>query len=322
MRSLFIFSVALIYSVRLMAQDESGVIRLDVPLVSVDFRVTDSMKRAITDLDRSDIDVLDNGEPRPIQNFSPVETPFNVVLLLDCSESTRDRLDLLLTSMHLFADELRPQDKVAVAVFGTEVLQVIDWNSGKQKEFHIPDLPMCQGTEFYAALEWAEKKLRGVAGRHGVIVFTDGQESDVARKEVKVDGTILRRVVPPSEDRAFQNVLKGARETRAPFYFVAVDTDINPGRAFAGSTPDLQQFRGRLQIMADETGGQVVFPEKATDVVPFFLKIGAELGMSYSLGFIPTKIGDGTPHRIEIRIRGKNYIVHQSRDTYTSKVLP
>ena len=319
MRAIFTFLIVLLCSATLMSQNESGVIRVDVPLVSVDFVVTDSMNRAVTNLNRGDIEVFDNGELRPVQNFSPVETPFNVVLLLDCSESTRDRLNLLLTAMARFADQLRPQDKAAVAVFGTEVLQVMDWNSDKQKAIHIPDLPMCQGTEFYAALEWAEKKLRGVTGRRGVVVFTDGQESDVARREVKVDGTKVRRVVPPSEDHAFQNVLKGARETRAPFYFVAVDTDINPGREFGGSIPDLQQFRARLQVMADETGGQVVFPKQAKDVVPFFLKIGAELGMSYSLGFVPVKSNDATPHKIEIHIRGKDYTVRQSRDSYTTK---
>jgi len=302
-----------------LASQDAAAIRVDVPLVSLDFSVTDSMNRAVTDLDRNDIEVFDNGEPRSIQNFSPVKTPFNVVLLLDCSESTRDRLNMLLTSMARFGDTLRPQDKAAVAVFGTEVLLVMDWNLDKKKAIQIPDLPMCQGTEFYGALEWAVKKLREVTGRRGVLVFTDGRESDVARREVKVDGLSVRRVVPPSEDRAFQNVLKAARESRAPFYFVAVDTDINPGREFGGAVPDLQQFRARMETLSSETGGRAVFPKQASDIVPFFLSTGNELGISYSIGFIPARSNDAKPRKIEIRIRGGNYTVHQSRDTYVVK---
>jgi len=314
----FMLPGILLCSVLLMSQD-SAVIRLDVPLVSVDFSVTDSMNRAITDLNREDIEVFDNGEPRAVQNFSPVKSPYNVVLLLDCSESIRDRLNMLVSSMARFGDQMRPQDKAAVAVFGTEVLQVMDWNLDKQKAIQIPDLPICHGTEFYGALEWAIRKLREVSGRRGVVVFTDGRESDVARKEVKVNGTEVRRVVPPAEDRAFQNVLKAARETRAPFYFVAVDTDVNPGREFGGAVPDLEQFRARMEVMANETGGRAVFPKQPGDVVPFFLKIGSELGISYSLGFSPVKSADNKPHRIEIRIRGKDYTVHQSRDGYVIK---
>jgi Ca-activated chloride channel family protein len=303
---------------RFVSQD-AGVIRVDVPLVSVDFSVTDSMNHAVTDLNRDDIEVFDNGEARAIQNFSPVKTPYNVVLLLDCSESTRDRLNMLVSSMARFGDQLRVQDKAAVAVFGTEVLQVMDWNLDKQKAIHIPDLPICHGTEFYSALEWAMKKLREVNGRRAVVVFTDGRESDVARKGVKVNGTEVRRVVPPAEDRAFQNVLKQARDSRAAFYFVAVDTDINPGREYGGAIPDLQQFRARMEVMADETGGRAVFPKQPTDVVPFFLKIGSELGISYSVGFSPAKNSDSKPHRIEVRVRGREYTVHQSRDSYVVK---
>jgi Ca-activated chloride channel family protein len=317
-RVLLNFTAILLCTVPFMSQD-GGIIRVDVPQVSVDFSVTDSMNRAITDLNRDDIEVFDNGDPRAIQNFSPVKTPYNVVMLLDCSESMRDRLNMLISSMAHFGDQLRPQDKAAVAIFGTEVQLVMDWNLDKQKAVHIPDLPICHGTEFYSALEWAMKKLREANGRRGLVVFTDGRESDVARKEVKVSGSVVRRVVPPGEDRAFQNLLKEARASGAPFYFVAVDTDINPGKEFGGAIPDLQQYRARLEVMANETGGRAVFPKQPADVVPFFLKIGSELGISYSLGFAPAKSNDSKPHRIEIRVRGKDYTVHQSRETYVMK---
>src|SRR6185295_16193242 len=127
--------------------------------VSVDFTVKDSMGKAITDLNQYDIEILDNGEPRKIQTFSPVKTPFHMVLLLDCSESVRDRLSLLVISLARFADQLRPQDKIAIAVFGTDIEEVVDFGA-KGKPFNIPDSPMCHGTNFYNALDWAQKKLR------------------------------------------------------------------------------------------------------------------------------------------------------------------
>jgi len=298
------------------SQDVPYSISVDAAQVSVDFTVKDSMGKAITDLNQYDIEILDNGEPRKIQTFSPVKTPFHMVLLLDCSESVRDRLSLLVISLARFADQLRPQDKIAIAVFGTDIEEVVDFGA-KGKPFNIPDSPMCHGTNFYNALDWAQKKLRGVSGRRGALVFTDGRESDVPRKEVTVDGNKVRRVVPPEDDREFQKVLKRARELGAPFYFVAVDTDLNPGTDYGGPVPDLQQFRARLTRMASETGGSVTYPEEARDVLNFYLQITRDLGTSYSAGFTPAKSRDGKPHRIEIRVRGEeDYRVKQSRDSY------
>jgi len=301
----------------LLPQDTPYSINVSVPLVSLDVRVTDAAGKPVTDLKQDDFEILDNGEPRAIQNFSPVETPYSVVLLLDCSKSTRDRLLLLVSAMNRFAELLRPGDKFAVATFGTKIDLLSDWNSDKQRSLSVADNPMCEGTDFYKALDWAAKKLRGVEGRRGVVVFSDGQESDVARKEVTVNRGQVRRIVPPGEDRDFQKVLKTVRESGAPFYFVAVDTDLNPGLDYAGPVEDLRQVRARMEILARDTAGEIVFPKEEAEAVPLLLQIARDLGISYSMGFTPAKSGDGEVHRIEVRIRGDGrYHVHQSRETY------
>jgi len=301
---------------RMFSQDVPLSIRVDTHRVPVEFTVTDSTGKPVTDLNQSDFEVFVNGEPRPIQSFSPVETPYSMVLLLDCSGSTEDRRVMMLSAMSQFSSHLRRQDQAVSVVFGTGVHLLRDWD-GKEKRLTVADASICHGTNLYSALDWAEKKLRGVAGRHGVMVFTDGRESDVARKEERVDGVMVRRVVPPEEDREFQKVLKTARERGAAYYFVAIDTDLNPGQDYGGPLPDLQQFRARMEQLAHDTGGSVVYPKTSAEVLPLTLKIGNELGVSYSLDFAPAKNNDKTPHKFEIRVRGEeNYRVHQSRDSY------
>jgi len=294
-------------------------ILLDVSLVPVDFTVSDEKGKAVVQLFQYDFDVLDNGESRRIMHFARVRTPYSVVVLLDCSESTRPRSNLLVATVARFADHMRPGDKIVVAAFGTEVETIIDWNTA-QKPFNIPDSPICHGTNFYDTLEWAERKLRGVTGRHGVVVFTDGRESDVARKEVRVNGQELRRIVPPEEDREFQRVLKIIKASDARYYFVAVDTDLNPGPEFGGSVPDLMQIRARMERIADETGGRIVFPNVPGDAAELFPQIRQDLGIGYTLDFTPTKSTNSTPRKIEIRVRGEDrYRVQQSRDFYIVK---
>ena len=98
------------------------------------------------------------------------------------------------------------------------------------------------------------------------------------------------------------------------------DTDINPGKEYSGPVPDLQQIRARLEQLTTDTGGSITYPKTPAEVVPMFLEIGKDLGVSYSLGFVPTKPTDNKPHRIEIRTRGEEgYKVHQSRDSYIAK---
>jgi len=317
MRILFAFVTAVAMSGAMLSQDPY-ILRVDVPLVSVDFTVRDNSGRAVTNLGREDFEVFDDGEPRPIQNFAPVDTPYNILLLLDCSESTRDRLNLMLSSMGEFSKQLRRQDHSAVAVFGTEVNLMVDWNGEKNKSFRITESPGCNGTNFYSGVRWAEKKLQAVRGRRGIIVFSDGVESNVERRAVDVGGVKVRQIVPPSEDGEFQKLLKTVRSSGAPIYVVAVDTDLNPGAEYNGSDFDLKQSRGRLEELARNSGGRVAFPREAKDVVPLFLQIGKDLGVSYSLAFTPARSKAGASHKIEIRARGPEYHVHQTRDTYTT----
>src|SRR5215471_424180 len=188
MRNVFIaFVILCAVSGMLLSEDPLYTISVNVPLVSVDFTVTDMTGKPVTDLNRYDFDIFDNGERRAMQSFNPVKNPISMVLLLDCSESTRDRMTLLISSLARLVDQLGPRDRVAVAVFGTGIEVLMDWDGKKQPVNTVND-PMCHGTNFYAALDWAQKKLSGVSGRRGIVVFSDGRESNVARKQVKVDG--------------------------------------------------------------------------------------------------------------------------------------
>jgi len=294
----------------------SDSISMDVRLVSVDVTVVDAQGKSVSDRTADDFEILEDGVPQKIRNFSPVNSPYNVLFLLDCSESTRDRLKLLVETMEQFVAQLRPNDRIAVAAFGSRVHTLLDWSSDRKRKISFGDDPICRSTDFYGALDWSARKLRDVSGRRGVVVFSDGFHTEVARKEVSVNGSRVMRVIPPKDDREFQRVANRVREAGAPFYFIAVDTDLNPGPSYAGPVPDLQQIRARLEQLSDSTGGRIVYPRDTKDVVPLFLQIARELGTSYSLTYTPPSARDGKYHSIEVRVKG-GFQVHPSRKGYT-----
>jgi VWFA-related protein len=219
--------------------------------------------------------------------------------------------------MQQFAGQLRTTDRIAVAAFGSRVHTLLDWSADKKRTINFVDDPICRSTDFYGALDWSVRKLREVSGRRGVVVFSDGFQTEVARKEVTVNGARAMRVISAKDDHEFQRVATRVRQAGSPFYFIAVDTDLNPGPSYAGPVPDLQQIRARLEQLADESGGRIVFPKNTQDVVPLFLQITRELGTSYSLAYAPLHSRDGKFHSVEVRVRGANYQVHQSRNGYT-----
>jgi hypothetical protein len=322
MRGLLLFSVSLLCSAGMLSQNVPATrpdsIRVDVPLVSLDVTVVDSQGKAVTSLNRYDFEILEDGKAQAIRNFSPVNTPYSVLMLFDCSDSTRDRLNLLLDAMGQFIDRLRTSDHTELAAFGDQIHVILDWKSDRKHKINFGDNPICKSTDFYGALNWSVKELHEVSGRRGVVVFSDGFQSDIARQEVTLNGNKVRRVVPPQQDPEFQKVLSRVHSSGVPFYFVAVDTDLNPGREYSGPVPDLQQVRARMEQLARESGGQIVYPKDAKEVVPLFLDIGRELGSSYSLAYTPPRLKDGQYHSIEVQVHGDNYRVEQSRKGYTS----
>ncbi len=293
--------------------------RIDNPQLSLDVAVFDPHGRAVTNLNRSDFELLEDGVPQKISGFTSIDTPYNVLLLFDCRDSTRDRLNLLTAAKARFASQLRPTDRLEIAVFGSDVHVVLDWNSDRNEEVHFDDNPICKKTDLYGALDWSMKEVRKVAGRRSVVLFSNGFQTEIPRQDKQVNGTKVQRIVPPAKDVEFQKVAKKVMEGGAPFYFIAVDTDLNPDKPYTDSVQsDLQQVRARMEQLAGESGGRIVFPRESSEVVPLFIQIGRELGSSYSLTYMPQHTKDGNYHTIDVHVRDENYQVEQARKGYTA----
>jgi VWFA-related protein len=286
--------------------------------LSLDVAVFDPHGRAVTNLNRSDFDLLEDGVPQKITSFTPIDTPYNVLMLFDCRDSTRDRLSLLTGAVAQFTKQMRPGDQVEIAFFGSKVHVVLNWNSDRSEEIHVSDNPACGSTDLYGALDWSAKEVRKVSGRRSVVVFSNGFQTEIHREEMQVNGIKVQRIVPPAKDLEFQNILKNARDGGTPFYFIAVDSDFNPGSQDTGPVQDLQQLRARVEQLAEVSGGRIVFPRESSEVVPLFLQIGRELGASYSLTFTPQHTSDGNHHTIDVQVRDETYHVQLARKGYTA----
>src|ERR1700730_4715943 len=79
--------------------DQDDKVRITVNLVQIDVTVTDSKGRPVTDLKPEDFEILEEGRPQKITNFSYVTTPTNpptmapspLSLSLPAADATKDK---------------------------------------------------------------------------------------------------------------------------------------------------------------------------------------------------------------------------------------
>src|SRR6185312_16731339 len=71
------------------------VIKIDTRMVNLNIKVTDANGKLIPDLIKEDFQIFENNiEQEPVY-FAPVTAPVNLVLLLDLSGSTKDRMKIM-----------------------------------------------------------------------------------------------------------------------------------------------------------------------------------------------------------------------------------
>jgi len=305
-------------------------LRVDVSLVTLDVEVTDANERPVTTLSKEDFQIYENGQLQDILSFDAIDTPYNVLLLFDCSASTEPHWPFLVQAMNTFTRTLRPQDRIAIAQFGGDFKLLREWfartNASIDVNVETRD-PVCVSTDFYGAVKRAAEELRPVKGRKGAVILTDGVHVGIPFQKVSASSSFARYVNSVDEP-AFQSLLRFIASRSVVLYFVAVDTDLNPlGGRPRGSDAfnpqeiyNKQQVRSRLEQLAAATGGRIVFPERPEDVVSLYEKMARDLGKTYSLGYPPSNLQkDGTYRKIEVRVRDRSLRVRQSRDGYPAR---
>jgi len=323
-------SILLVGITCLTAQEAEFTVKLDVNLVTLQAEAFDASGRPVLDLTKDDFLVYDNGQPQTLQHFEPIEAPYSVLGLFDCTGTMREHWSFAAAATTRFVTMLRPQDRVSVAEFGTSLQTLLDWTPRNQWNSNIEiqtDSQVCADTDFFGSMAMASIRLQRINGRTGAVVFTDGIQERLRTKTVTVGGVRLQRFINSSEDEDFQRALQTVRAGKTPFYFVAISTDLNPAAAddilhqTTYYSPlvlhNMQQVRVRIEQFAEASGGRVVYPQKHSDYIPLFEQIGRELGSSYSLGYVP-QIADSSAelHRIEVRVQREGLRVRQSRQSY------
>src|SRR5438552_9481539 len=102
-------------------QESIYTLKVDVPLVAVDVSVKDPSGKPINDLAEGDFEVYEDGIRQEVRYFTPVSTPYNILLLFDRSGSTQHKWPVMQRAVAGFIASLRKQDRIAIGSFDSEL---------------------------------------------------------------------------------------------------------------------------------------------------------------------------------------------------------
>jgi len=172
-------------------QQDVESLKIDTNLVTVPVIATTREGIYIPDLRQEEFDIAEDGKQQQIAFFATVSAPFHVVLLLDTSASTEQKLGSIKQAAATFVEQLQSVDRVKVISFDNELRELCDFTNDRAVLRNaIYKTASGQGTRLYDAFELALASIRSIKGRKAIVLFSDGVDyhSDQATFEGSLRG--------------------------------------------------------------------------------------------------------------------------------------
>lgn len=256
-----------------------------IEVINLNVTVTDSRGRYATDLGERDFSVYEDGIKQELSLFTHENLPISLALMLDTSASMDEKLSVAQAAAIRFVKTLREQDLASVTQFNdrTTVLQKYT-NDQASLEAAIKKTstsgPTFLHNALYATLkDLAKQKKAGELRRRAIVLLSDGEDT----------GSIV------NDDQ----VLELARKTEIAIYAIS----LRQNRSGDRSRLEFSQAIHLLTVLAQDTGGQVHFPNSLSELDAVYDKIAEELRTQYNLGYVSSnKRKDGKWRRIVVRV--------------------
>lgn len=298
-----------------LAQDVDDTIRVDSSLVNLQVSVLnhDPARPAIS-LQQQDFLVLDDGARQDITFFAAADAPFDLVLLIDLSGSTRNKLKLIRKSSKRFVQAARPLDRIAIITF-TDKVELVSPLTSDHKELlkAIDDIEEPEGgTNFWDALRYALLSVvrTGQSSRRSaVVVMTDGVDN--ALPDVPGEGSRT----------TFEELSKTAERSDAIMFPVFLDTEKEEVKHKRANQSAYATARAQLDQLAEISGTEVHRAEKLADLEKVYEQIIRDLGTVYSIGYRPANnAGDGKWHKVSVGVVNRPELTARTKSGYYARV--
>ena len=285
--------------VTIRAQSPGLRFRGGVDVVLLNVTVTDGAKRYVTDLNRDDFTVLEEGRPQNLTLFRKADVRLALALLVDSSASMEQSLPVAQEAAIGFVKQLGPADAATVIDFDSRAQILAPFTNDKTAlDAAIRRTASGGSTTMYNAVYIALRELAKIRlddereglRRRAIVLLSDGEDT--------------------SSLVSFEEVLDAALRSDSVIYTIGLGVGTSVRRP-----PEDASFV--LTRLAQQTGGRAFFPTEAKDLTGIYGDIRNELASQYLLAYESASDRTRQWRRVSVRVNRPGVAV-RTRQGYFS----
>jgi Ca-activated chloride channel homolog len=275
------------------ADSGTFVFRKEVEEVVLHATVVDDKQHIVTNLDKGDFSVFEDGHPQVISSFRHEDIPVAMGIVVDNSGSMREKRQKVNAAALNLVRASNPNDQVFIVNFNDEYYLDQDFTSNinKLKE-GLEKIEARGGTALYDAVVASADHLKKEARleKKVILVVTDGEDNE-------------------SSESLEQAVRRLQAENGPTVYAIGIlEKEEHPKHA-----------KRALQIMSERTGGIAFFPETLDEVDAISRAVAHDIRTQYTIGYKPTTPKDQGGYRqvkVDARAHGKGKLIVRTKSGY------
>ncbi len=288
----------------------STTLRVEVSLVTVGVRVTDSKGGEVPGRHLDDFKLYEDGIAQQIAMFSSEEQPISLCILLDRSDSMAagNKLEKAKSAARLLVDTGHPETEYLYLTFDYAPEARAELTRDRESvKREIAATSLGGGTRLYDAILYAlEHCKRARYGRQALVVITDGADQH--------------------STHTLDELIHALQESQAQLYTIGYFSmredeifSLSQSKVILADGEQIDNPRLVFKRLATESGAESFFPRSDTELQSAVDRISKDLRTQYTLAYYPSnRARDNHYRRIRVRLRPKGLRV-RARQGY---VLP
>jgi VWFA-related protein len=270
-------------------------LRIDVPEVTVDVGVLlEKTGQFVPNLKPGNFRIYENGELQKVAGFKRTEAPITALLLCEFAATNYSFIYDMRNAAFAFANQLRPNDYVAMMTFDMRTQIVSDFTQDKsqlQEAINSLQIPGLSERNLFDALYEAEDRLSRIEGRKYIVLIASGRDTF---SKVTLN-KILQKIKSTSDVTIFTVSTGGALRAMTE----------GSGRGWGSQMRDMDylQADNEMQNFAKLTGGMWFQPRFSGEMPEIFSAINQNIRSKYQLIYHPTNAKqDGTYRKLRVEL--------------------
>ncbi|WP_263353877.1 VWA domain-containing protein [Acidicapsa acidisoli] len=269
-------------------------LHVDVPEVTVDVGVLlEKTHQFVPNLKAANFRVFEDGKEQKVIGFKRTEAPITALLICEFAATNYQFIYDMRNAAFSFAQQLRPQDYVAMMTFDMRTQIVTDFTQDKRQileSINSLRIPGFSERNLFDALYEGLDRVSRIEGQKYIILIASGRDTF---SKITLDKIMDK--IRKTPDVTIFTVSTGA---------VARIMSEGRGRGgFGGAEMDYLQADNQMQTFARMTGGMFFAPRFVAEMPDDFNAINQAIRSKYELVYHPLNSAqDGTFRKLQVQL--------------------